>query len=125
MKDDIPTEVKTEAMKQLHTKVDTLQNNISDIDRDLANDRKDIDQMKLEMANIVGQQKVIMQEIARLGTKTQDAVHGAVEKELSPFRDDMKKMSSILNRFVDQKKKLIYFQPESPFWKRLLFWKNR
>lgn len=115
-----PNEV---SMEVLHKEVNDIKEKITDMDRDLAGDRKDIGNMRVKMASIEQKQTEISDEISRYQTKVQDAVHYAVEAEIAPMRKQMNQMQETLNGFVNDKKKIIYFNPPHfQFLQKLKFW---
>ncbi len=116
-------QVTPESIEELDRKLVKLQDHQNDIERDMATDRKDLGNMRIDMGKFSQQIEEMRGEVTRLQTKTQDAIHAAVQNEMEPVRKQMNQMQETLGSFVESKKKIIYFQPDKGImawiWKRI------
>lgn len=104
--------VTPESVQELDNKLSKLQDNVSDIDRDMAQDRKDLGDMRIAMGTLKQQMEEMRSEVARLQTKTQDAIRISVQAEMSPIHKQIDELQKTLESFVIDKKKIIYFNPQ-------------
>lgn len=93
-----------------------LDEDVNRIDRDLSNDRKDIEELKINMVNVSTQLKSVMEILTRFQVKTADAVKDAVESANAPIQVQM-------NKFV--RKKVIHIRPAHGFTEKLKEWFTR
>ncbi len=76
--------------------LDQVEQAIARIDRDMADDRKNFDQMILGLSEVRESNKTIINLFARLQTKTKDAIQDAVSEAVMPVQESM-------DNFVDKK----------------------
>lgn len=93
-----------------------IREEIARIDRDLASDRRDIEDLKTGQATHTQSLKSILDFLERCQVKTRDAIRDAVSDVVDPVQDT-------LDRFVAGPRTLLV-NPEKGFWSRI-FGKKR
>lgn len=86
-----PNEIFME-LQSMNRRLSNLDEDVNRIDRDLSNDRKDIEQLKISQASITNQLNSIMEILTRFQIKTKDAVKDAVAAGTAPIEEQMKKI---------------------------------
>ena len=74
----------------MNKRLSDLDEDVNRIDRDLSTDRKDIENLKINMATIQASLKGIMEILTRFQVKTKDAVMDAVTEANAPMAKQMK-----------------------------------
>jgi hypothetical protein len=88
-----------------------MREEIARIDRDLASDRRDIDDLKINQASHTQSLKSIIDMLERYQIKTKDAIRDAVSDVVDPVQDT-------LDRFVAGPRTLLV-NPEKGIWQRI------
>lgn len=78
-----------EQYKILISKIDNIDEEINRVDRDLANDRRDIDKFNVTLETVAKLQEQILDRLSRSEIKTKDAVRDAVESAVEPVQDTL------------------------------------
>lgn len=81
-------------LQSMNRRLSNLDEDVNRIDRDLSNDRKDIEQLKISQASITNQLNSIMEVLTRFQIKTKDAVKDAVSEANIPLEKQMKQFVS-------------------------------
>lgn len=81
-------------LQSMNRRLSDLDEDVNRIDRDLSNDRKDIEQLKISQASITNQLNSIMEVLTRFQVKTKDAVKDAVSEANIPLEKQMKQFVS-------------------------------
>ena len=79
-----------EELKSMNKKLSDLDEDVNRIDRDLSNDRKDIEQLKINQAGINTRLDSIVELLTRFQMKTKDAVKDAVTEANAPMEKQIK-----------------------------------
>ena len=99
----------------MNKRLSDLDEDVNRIDRDLSTDRKDIENLKINMADIKTRLESIMQILTRFQVKTKDAVMDAVSEANAPMAKQMK-------QFVNKKVLRIHIPAESYISKIKAWW---
>lgn len=83
-------------LKSMNKRLGDLDEDINRIDRDLSTDRKDIEYLKIQVAEFSASMKSVLDTLTRMQTKMKDAVNDAVAESTAPVREQME-------QFVDKK----------------------
>lgn len=100
-------------LKSINKQLFNIDEEINRMDRDLSNDRKDIEELKINMIKIITQNESIMQMLTRFQVKTADAVKDAVTSANQPVVDQM-------DKFVE--KKVIHIRPPYGIHEKIQEW---
>jgi ABC-type transporter Mla subunit MlaD len=105
-------QITPQAFAVFQDKLNALADSVAIIDRDMADDRKDIDQLRTSMGTIISQLGTMIDEYGRLSKKMQDAVWMAVNLKIKPMERSIQAVQETLDRFLLSKKQVIYFEPK-------------
>ena len=94
--DETQFDIIIKRLDQQDKKLDQAEQAVSRIDRDMADDRKNFDQMILSQSEIKESNKVIIGLFARLQTKTKETIQDTVSETTQPLKETM-------DEFVDKK----------------------
>jgi len=102
-------------LQSMNKRLSDLDEDVNRIDRDLSTDRKDIENLKIDMATIQASLKGIMEILTRFQVKTKDAVMDAVTEANAPMAKQMK-------QFVNKKVVRVHIPAESLITKIKAWW---
>lgn len=97
-------------IKKIHTTMSSMSEDINRIDRDLADDRRAIEDMRVNQGRIDEKQTSIQSMLTTLRTKLKDAVSDATYEVIEPVKEQ-------LNEFVEKKVLRMNVPQSKPFWK--------
>lgn len=106
--------MKPDQYQVLSEKVDSIQNSINVIDKDLGKDRQDIQQLVIRVGSLEAQIDEMRKSMERIPQKTQDKVAEAVEPARQEAQD--------LKECIDKKKTIIVPEKKKRSW--WVFWRR-
>ena len=98
--------------KVLSTKINTLQDGVDLIDRDMAQDREEIQQMTIRLGAVESQIDELRKLVTQLPQKTQDKVIEAA----APIIEEAQGLSKQISR----KKTMVIREKTKSLWRKLL-----
>ena len=95
-------------------KINEVDEKLSRVDRDMANDRNNMDQFKVELAAVKEQQRQLLDRQTKMETRIKDGIRDAVLEAVAP-------MQRQLDEFTSKKvvTRTININPLVQWWKRI------
>lgn len=89
----IPPELEIlETVRAISKAVFNIDEDVNRIDRDMASDRKDFEQVKVNQVTLNAKMDSVMELLTRFQFKTKEAVKDAVSEETADMQEQMKKI---------------------------------
>lgn len=98
----------------LANKINEVDEKLSRVDRDMANDRNNLDHFKVELAAVKEQQKQLMDRQTKMETRIKDGIRDAVLEAIGPMQRQLDEFTSkkVLTRTIN-------INPLVQWWKRV------
>lgn len=95
-------------------KINEVDEKLSRVDRDMANDRNNMDQFKVELAAVKEQQRQLLDRQTKMETRIKDGIRDAVLEAVAPMK---KQLDEFTNKKVVTR--TININPLVQWWKRI------